>query len=269
MEILEQHYISIDNWAVLFPAQTTFLLSHLHTDHANIPKTFAYPVYASDITGELVKHPMIHPILKPTQWYRTHQYHIPFQVCKTMHTAESIGFYFPTLSVLYMGDATESVIPQIPRPLSVIYDGLYEHIQTPVPTTVQSCTLIQKTLKEECPVLQLVHHGILSFIAVSCRTLFRLHPSTPVLIQRAARYLQLVDDTSPYLLVGRSYTGGQRIVPSSYWFMRDASIDNSLVHRDGEKLRVFCTLHALSSDIARWKMDNPYAHFEPLETTPV
>jgi hypothetical protein len=269
MDVLESHYISIDSWSVLFPEETTFLLSHLHTDHANIPKSFTFPVYASEVTGHLISTHSIRPVLVPNEWYRTHIHHIPFQVHKTMHTVESIGFYFPSLSVLYMGDATQSIIESIPRPLTVIYDGLYEHLRQAVPTIAQSCTHIQKTLKDRCPVLQIVHHGILSFIAVSCHTMFRLHGSLPILVQKAARFLNLVDDKSPYLLVGKSYVDGPRIVPSSYWFMRTPSISMFSVHQDGDKLRIFCNLHASSQDIRKWKAMHTYAYFETLVTNPV
>jgi hypothetical protein len=279
MEILERHSIAIDCWSVLFPSSTTFLLSHLHTDHADIPKSFKYPVYASEVTGILCDSSnsndknttsnAIRAILKPGCWYRTHQYHIPFKVYDTMHTVESIGFYFPSLSVLYMGDSVESIIPVVHRPLSVIYDGLYEGMHQNIPTPAQACTCIRQTLEVHCPVLQLVHHGILSFISSSCHTLFRLHSSAPLLVRKTALFLGIVDDTSPYMIVGRDYTDGPRIVPSSYWFMRDPSIDPFVTHVDGDKFRVFCSLHAHSHDIAHWKRTSPYAHFEALATTPV
>ena len=269
MEILQRHHIAIDSWSVLFPEKTTFLLSHLHTDHADIPKSFIYPVYASEVTHHLVSHRAIRASLQPGCWYRSHKYHIPFRVCKTMHTLESIGFYFPSLSVLYMGDAANSIIPRVHRPLSIIYDGLYEHIDRIVPTPVQSCALIRKTLAERCTVLRLVHHGILSFIASSCQTMFRLHPSTPPLVQKAAIYLKMVDETSPYMLVGRSYTMGPHITLSSYWFMRKPRIDPFKLHIDGDQLRIFCSLHAIASDISCWKKSHPYAHFEVLPTRPI
>lgn len=266
MEILERHHIAIDSWSVLYPGETTFLLSHLHTDHADIPKTFAFPVYASEATGVFQVHTRIRAVLKLDGWYRTHKYQIPFRVQKTMHTAESIGFYFPSLAVLYMGDATESIIPAVHRPLTIVYDGLYEQNKMLLPTVSQSCLMIRQTLEDSCPTLQIVHHGILSFIAESCRILFRLHASVPSLVRTAAIHLQLVDEGSPYMLVGRSYTDGPHIVPSSYWFMREPYMDAFTVHAIGNKFRVFCTLHALANDIADWKAKSPYAQFEPLQT---
>ena len=273
MEILERNYIAIDCWSVLYPENTTFLLSHLHTDHADIPKAFQFPVYTSEVAGILLcdssnSTAVVRAILKHGCWYRTHKYHIPFKVCDTMHTVESVGFYFPTLNVIYMGDSTESIIPLVHRPLSVIYDGLYESIKHDVPTAAQACVRIRQTL-EECPVLQVVHHGILSFIASSCRTTFRLHSSAPLLVRKTAVFLGIVDDMSPFLIVGRTYTESPRIVPSSYWFMRDPLLDPFVVHVDGEKFRVFCTLHATSHEITRWKQASPYAHFEVLSTSDV
>jgi hypothetical protein len=247
---------------------TTFLLSHVHTDHANIPKSFKQVVYASIATKTLINHPAVQSTLLPGQWYRTNQTQIPFQVVDTMHTVDSIGFYFPTLSVLYLGDGIEPVIPDN-RPLTVIYDALYEHVDRPTPSISQSCALIQSTLSTKCHVLQVVHHGILSFIARCHPTRFRLHSSLPLLVQNTAHYLDMVDEKSPYLLVGRSYTMTQRIVPSSYWFVRDDSVDTYSVQTDGDKLRIFCSLHALGRDVAAWHVQYPFVHFEALETNAV
>jgi hypothetical protein len=187
-----------------------------------------------------------------------------------MHTIESIGFYFPTLEVVYIGDSVSPVIPVIHKPLTVIYDGLYEHIDCDAPTPKESCSIIQSAMiAYSCPVLQLVHHGILSFLH-SCRTRFRLDPSVPPLLQKTAIYLGLVDEKSPYLLVGRLYTDTARVIPSSYWFMRQLPhIDLFEPHLDGNNIRVFCTLHALARDTKRWKESNPYVHFELLSTNPI
>ena len=276
METLERHCIAIDTWSVLVPSETTFLLSHLHTDHASMPKRFRYPVYASVVTGALLlgadRHAMLQPVLEPGRWYRTHHHHIPFRVCSTLHTLESIGFYFPTLCVLYMGDCTRSIIPAVERPLSIIYDGLYEQVAYPLPTIEHACTTIKKTLSTRCPVLQLVHHGILSFISTHCHMRFRLHASVSRLVERAATHLDIIDPSSPYLLVGRTYEedAGDRIVPSSFWFMRKGTpVDPFVPHVDGPKIRVFCTLHATATDIAGWRTTNPHAHFEPLVTRPM
>lgn len=274
METLEKHFIAIDTWSVLFPSETTFLLSHMHTDHASIPRRFQSPVYASVRTGVLLRsherHDMIRTVLEPGHWYRTNHHHIPFRVCSTVHTFESIGFYFPTLSVLYMGDCTHSIIPDDIQSLSIIYDGLYETVEYPLPTIEHACATIKETLSTRCPVLQLVHHGILSFLSTHCHMTFRLHASAPLLVQRAAQHLGIIDPRSPYLLVGRTYDTGDRIVPSSFWFMRKGTPVNPFVaHVDGPKIRVFCTLHATAADIAGWRAAHPHAHFEPLVTRPL
>jgi hypothetical protein len=268
MEILERHHVRIDTFMALRPADTTFLVSHLHTDHAKIPKRFAYAVYASELAGVLSTHPALRPILRPGQWYRTHRFHVPFQVLATRHTLESIGFYFPTVCVLYMGDCTESIIPPVPRPLTVIYDGLYEAVDRPLPSLAQTCALVRQTLAI-CPRLQLVHHGILTFIADSCATRFRLHASVPPMVRQTATQLQMLDDASPYLLVGRNYTDERRIVLSSYWFMRDPERDPFVAHDCESLVRIFCTLHARAVDIRAWRAAAPYAHFETLVTNAV
>jgi hypothetical protein len=268
MDILEKNLVAIDMWSPLFPARTTFLLSHVHTDHANIPQRFVHTVYASETTQTLLDHPAVQSVLVPGCWYRTHLYHHPFKVVDTMHTMDSIGFYFPTLSVLYLGDGIVPIIPHN-QSLTVVYDALYEGFTRAAPSAAQSCVLIRETLQTKCPVLQVVHHGILSFIAQSCRTTFRLHASVPRLVRKAAEYLGLVDAASPYLLVGRAYTDTVRIVPSSYWFIRKPLIDLHVIHEDGDRLRVFCTLHALGRDISQWHTDYPYICFEALETNAV
>jgi hypothetical protein len=118
-------------------------------------------------------------------------------------------------------------------------------------------------------VLQLVHHGILSFLG-TCPTRFRLHCSVSSLVRKTAELLQLVDHESPYLLVGRTYTATPRVVPSSYWFLRQSPpVNISEVHVDGDRIRVFCTLHALGGDPRRWKSANPSMYFEVLPTNVV
>jgi hypothetical protein len=266
MNILDRSYISIDAWNPLFPDQTTFLLTHLHTDHFSIPKKFKYPVYASTPTKYLTEDdPRLQCILEPNKWYRTPVHQVPFQVIKTNHTVESIGFFFPTLAVLYLGDGIDGIIPPF-TPLTIVYDGLYEDVILDSPSPVQSCALITDLLQTtECNVLQLVHHGILSFL-VHCGTRFRLHSSTPLLVRRAAKFMNMVDANSPYMIVGRTYEG-ECILHSSNWFMRDTSRNAFQSHRVGNKVRVFCSLHAMSKDVIRWKTRYPFMNFETLLTT--
>ena len=265
MNILETNFISIDSWSPLVPEKTTFLLTHVHTDHADIPKTFAFPVYSSVTSGHLMEHRMLDPCLVPGRWYQTHLYHIPFRVVDTVHCVDSIGFLFPTLSIMFIGDGTVPTFP-LHTPLTVIYDDLYEHIDRDVPSQRDSCTLIRRTLESTCPVLQVVHHGILSFFVQSCGMKFRLHSSLPVLVQKTALFMELEDTESPYLLVGRTYTDTQRIVPSSQWFMYQSS-EKVLYHDvipDGDKLRVFCNMHALGVQVRQWRHTYPYIHFVPM-----
>ena len=268
MQTLERNYIAIDTWAVLYPAETTFLLTHVHTDHANIPKGFRHLIYASTQTESLFDHRAVRPILLPEHWYDTHHPNIPFKVVKTFHTIDSIGFLFPTLAVLFIGDGLVPSWPMVHRPLTIIYDGLYEHVHLPSPTVTQTCQQIQAAL-QQTPVLQLVHHGILSFLE-SCRTKFRMHHTLSPLVRKTAELLQLVDHESPYVLVGRTYTLTPRVVPSSYWFTRQhPPVDLFVTHVDGDLRRVFCSLHALGSDTRRWKAALPSVHFEVLPTAHV
>lgn len=275
MEALERNHISIDTWAPLFPEKTTFLLTHVHTDHANIPKKFTHPVYTSYQTRCIWHHPALQCVLHPGQWYRTRYTCIPFLVLSTEHTFESIGFLFPTLHILYMGDCMCSIIPSIPRNLIVVYDGLYEHVTTLFPTMQESCCLIKQALDTTCPVIQIVHHGILSALSSHCKLTFRIDTaSVPDIVQKAADALHMVNKNSPYLLVGRMYTNGPRIIPSSYWFMyknREKVVrDPFKIHSDGaDILRVFCCLHTRSQDIKSWKQMHPYALFEKMSSNRV
>ena len=265
METLERHHIAIDAYRPLFPDETTFLLTHLHADHANIPAGFTGVVYASVATGALASIPQVRAILEPGGWYRTHRHHLPFRVVDTAHTPESIGFFFPTLAVLYVGDGT---VPSFPlyRSLTVVYDGLHEAFERPVPTMRESCALILRALRTTCPILQATHHGILGFLKSSCGISFRLHASLPPLVRRTARYLDMVDDQSEFTLVGRSYAATERVVPSSFSFLEDDGIDAFAAYADGDKIRVFCSLHASSRDIQAWRRDYPFILFEPMKS---
>lgn len=215
----------------------------------------------------MTEHDHIEAILYPGHWYKTHVHRIPFQVIRVNHTVESVGFYFPTLSIFFIGDGTTMDIP-IDRPLIVVYDGLYEDMDMDVPSVETSCDMLSRTLNK-CPVVKMVHHGILSFIGSRCKLSFRLHDSVSDLVRGTAHYLDMVDTKSPFLMVGRGYTERSHIVPSTNWFMVNPDKDPFQVQYDGRNVRVFCCLHATSLDITEWKRRAPLAYFEPLCTKPL
>ena len=265
MYLLEMNDIAIDNWISLFPEKTTFLLTHVHTDHAHIPKHFQYSVYTSTVSARLYEHKALVPILEPYTWYTTNGRGLPFQVFNTNHSVESIGFYFPTLDLMYIGDGIDHIAP-LYAPMFIIYDNVYEHIDKETMTKTQTCALLHHILTRICHIVTVVHHGILSYLS-HCTTLkFRIHASVTDTVRRAAEYLGMIDDTSMFTMVGRSYDESMRIVPSSLWFMiRDDRLCTT-VYTDNNKIRIFCPLHALKCDIQKLINKYPYAYMEPMLT---
>lgn len=271
MDRLEEQYISIDHWNPLFPEKTTFLLTHLHSDHVRkVPRRFRHTIYTSHLVEKLwteQRPSCIQTVLAPGQWYKTLTNEVPFRVLSLQdHTIESIGFLFPTLSLLYVGDSLHLPFTNLnPRSsLHVLYDGLFDHVRFQTPTPHESCKMIYKLLHTTCPYLRLVHHGILSFLK-SCHVRFALHNTIPPLIENIVRYLDMYDVNSPFVLVGRSFKG-TCIVPSSNWFLLHPDRDVHSVIPDGKYHRVFCTLHATNVHVEEWTRQLPYSCFEPISS---
>jgi hypothetical protein len=273
MDILERNYISIDRWNPMFPEQTTFLLTHLHTDHLSIPRTFQYHIYTSTIVTTIwdAKPLCVMAVLEPGQWYYTCTTNIPFQIVPVDHTLESIGFFFPSLSVVYMGDGLDPIVlaSHPHRPLSFVYDGLYEHITLRVPPPEEACRTIKHLLEtSSCQTLRIVHHGILSFLR-TCGTTFRLDTdSLSTIAQKVAINLDMQNEDSPYTLVGRSYPADQpSIIPTSNWFFTTYHNNSTSIPTyvyDGIRIRVFCTLHVMGERVRTWRDMYPMVHFEPM-----
>lgn len=272
MEVLERNHVAIDTWHVLEPDKTTFFLTHLHGDHAHFPRDFTHRVYASHVVAHLADHVCLRPTLVPGCWYEADVTHIAFQVLPVQHAPESIGLYFPSLQVVYMGDGIASSLPP-ERPLTVVYDDTLVRYRRTAPTPRESCALIRATL-QRCPTLQVVHHAIL-YALFQCShdaakpLRFRIDPGLPALVQRTARYLRMEDERSEFLLVGRKSAVAPRIVPSLAWFALDEARDPFVVHADGDRLRIFCCLHALPRDLRRLEQTYNWAYFEPLGVTPL
>ena len=267
MDKLDEHYISIDNWNPLYPEKTTFLLTHLHMDHVQkIHVRFPYTIYTSRTVSELWtrdRPECVQPTLVPNQWYKTGTKHVPFRVIQLNHTIESIGFLFPTLHILYLGDSLEIPSGTMDRRASVriLYDGIFESIRIPVPTPQQSCRRIYEVLRTNCSVLRLVHHGILSFLR-TCNIRFTLDETVSDLVRNTVLFLDMYDANSPYTLVGPSFRG-VCIVPSSNWFLVHHMNTNDVIS-DGNYIRIFCTMHATDTHVQEWKRDFPYSSFQSI-----
>jgi hypothetical protein len=267
MDLLTEHYISIDKWNPLFPDKTTFLLTHLHSDHVNIPTQFEFVIYTSQVVEAIweEKPPCVHASLIPGRWYKTFTSQIPFRVLQLNHTVESIGFLFPTLSILYLGDSLD-MPPDIDhrQSLHVIYDGIFEHIRMRTPTPDQSCQLIHTILGTYCQKLKLVHHGILSFLQ-TCGAQFSLHDTISPMIKEIVILLNMYRASSPFMLVGSAYKG-ECIVPSSNWFFTKGKhvADIEDVASDGLYHRVFCTLHATGEHVQEWRTRFTHCFFSTI-----
>lgn len=245
----------------------THLLTHLHTDHARIPKTFRSEIWST--TPELVHelHPQVKTrLLVPGQWYWTYN-GVPYRVLRTDHAPWSCGFYFPTLHILHLGDGqmTKQLCASVPchynqvAPLYILYDGLLQDY--PLPVTNVPCDVLCYALWHFRTV-RCVHYGILATLQQCVPSLtFRLDTTVGPTVCAAAHALKMVDDSSLFLLVGSSSSNNSttrvELVPSTMWFYRRSKlglhVDPSRIYQDGRLRRVFVNGHATQAQVEQWK----------------
>jgi hypothetical protein len=202
---------------------------------------------------------------------------IPIYVFQTDHAPESIGFVFPTLGVIYVGDApmaTHNIdmtyllshftsCPTL-HPLHMIYDNLYEQERRfpNFPTRDNSCTLIRKLLNV-CPNIHFVHHGLMAFVTSSCPITFVVDASlTSEVTLKTVAALNLTCSDSKYRLVGRDFQE-DHIVVSSMWFIHKQQ-DPRKIYRDGHRWRVFCSMHASREEVQEIKKLHPHLRYFPV-----
>jgi hypothetical protein len=277
---LADHLIFIDEWHSEYPKKSTFLLSHFHTDHLILPKRFKCPVLAS-IHGKFLvpkNHwSQVRTTLVPGTTFQSKS-NVPIFIFQTDHAPESIGFLFPTLGVIYVGDAPMGPdnldlnkllrrFDQCPvRPLQIVYDNLYEQeTRWPkFPPRDESCRQIRKLLRVY-PNIHFAHHGLLAFVTQNCPLKLKLDVSVKSEVTRnAMEALDLEDDTSSYRLVGRNFSEDYILV-SSLWFMHTGN-NPAILYRDSERkcLRVFCSMHASRQEILDVKRQFSHLEFHPV-----
>lgn len=270
-DVLSQVRIFIDTFKLRRTG--TFLLTHLHTDHAQIPARFRCKVWTT--TPNLLEklHPNVRVrTMKYDEWYRSSS-GVPFRVIPTTHAPWSCGFYFPTLHLLHLGDGTLNTLPMIPEstvPLHIVYDGLLEAYH--LPSRNIACDALYDAIRSY-PTIKCVHYGIVSILRHCVPLLkFRLDPSLDQISALVAQEMDIVDVTSPYLLVGSSHTTATILVPSMMWFYRCArdglDIDPDHVYEDGRYRRVFVNTHATKYQIERLKNQFATYTFSPVRTRP-
>lgn len=277
---LELAGVAIDTCHALYPTETTFLLTHLHSDHIHIPKQFAHTILASTYVQQILptNHAyanIIHPCLLPWQTYWTKRKH-RYIVVPVEHSPESIGFLFPELRVLYIGDGSLSDVTcdqlaskYAPWPLYIFHDMLlYNESNSQLPNRVVSETLLRSAVQLYCGAVRLVHHGMLSLFngQRSPPLRFRIHGSLSTLCRNTARWMGLEDPDSPLLLVGENYDK-PHITLSVLWFVYHHR-DGYMVQSDGNgHWRVCYNHHATRDDIARILVRWPGSMLVPIETT--
>lgn len=259
----EVHGICID----LFGAATyadleepTFLLTHMHSDHMNIPQHFPHVIHT------LIPLGMIVPLFKNVRFIQCTEHQLyksattTFQLFRTHHTAYSCGILFPGERVLYIGDGrmcdvflgqTERLFRTYPSVTAwtIVYDPIFEDF--PFLQTVSPCALLTHVLTTRLPVLKCVHHGILFFLSQCSSLTFRPDRTLPALTKTILASLDLLDENSTLLLVGRNYTG-KHVVASAMWHVI-YRMDPRCIYQAGGCYRVFLSCHALPYEIRKWK----------------
>ena len=277
VEWLEERGVYIDSFRTTRDHKTaTYLLSHYHTDHHRVPKQFSSAIHCHYALAPLLATTTrSYVFLVPGDTYRTvdgSTHYIPIAV---EHSFESLGFWFPEWNVLFIGDGFlgPSVLGDAAAwnrlPLTVLYDDLMEPIQN-CPMKTQCQRLVRTFEIHGTRALATAHHGILYYVSL-CRPDIRwqLHGTVDERTRRWVEILGLEDPYSTYLLVGRACTDRVCIYPSSGWFIRNPEHDKRTPHVDGNKIRIFCSLHATGDDIRQWKETFSNWCFQPLSHRPL
>jgi hypothetical protein len=273
VSILQLNHIFIDCWKRRgTDVIGDYFLTHFHTDHDTIPRTFPHPVWTS--YPALLDDRVRTCRLQSDVLAHTLRSTIPFIPFQMHHTFESIGLWFPTLYVLYLGDGRMSdqllhrFQQQLQVPHTIVYDALMEN-EAPYLFPSDTCSLLTTQLSV-CPALQCVHHGILQYLYRCKQIRWRMHSSVNNITQHWLRRKSMYDPDSPFLLVGFPCTDEiVRVVPSLLWFVIHPEKNPSEVHLDGLRYRIFCSMHASHTEITTWKAALPACTFEPLPTRPL
>ena len=259
----EVHGICIDLFGAASYADLkhpTFVLTHMHSDHMNIPQKFPHPIYT------LIPRHIIGPLYTNVHFIECTEHHVyqgattSFQLFRTQHTAHSCGIFFPEEHVLYIGDGkmcdaflgqTERMFRAYPPaiPWTIVYDPIFEDF--PFLSTVSPCSLLTHALTTLHPVLKCVHHGILFFISQCSSLKFRADSTLSALTTTILASLGLLDANSAFLLVGRKYKG-EHVVASAMWHVI-YEMDPRCIYQTGECYHVFLSCHAIPSEINKWK----------------
>ena len=286
MECLNQHDIYIDRFPVgdHTNSYSTFLLTHLHTDHFYIPDQFCGQLCTTSpisiVTMFLPNDCCSVRLLVYNNSYTTKK-GINFQPFRTRHTPYSCGFIFPSLNIIYFGDGrlTQSMHQYMPLTTdisyTILYDGLFENkvIYGHEDHSILSHILLSPTLTDTYFAIRCVHYGILSYIKYCTQDFnirFRIdYASVPLMIQKFIHHIDLYDANSKFIIIGPTKSYTHYILPSAMWFYIYHK-DVSIYHQDNNILRVFASCHALPSQIKEWKEKYNNVHkFHPIVTRPL
>jgi hypothetical protein len=258
----EDHGVVIDVFTKQPRPAMTFILTHMHSDHMSISQRFSHPIYT--LIPLRILQPLYPAVLfiqcVENQRYGTRDGSTYFSLFRTQHTAYSCGILFPR--VLYLGDGRmDRTLLETLRgtTLTIVYDPIFE--EYPFLETVSPCRLLASALAQ-VPVLKCVHHGILYFLSLCSSLVFRPDASLPPLTRIVLEDLGLLDEHSPYTLVGRSFSG-PHVVASAMWHVIH-ELDPRCIFKAKGAYRVFLSCHAGPGQIKEWKTQLPGCTFERL-----
>jgi hypothetical protein len=263
----EEHGVVIDLFTKQGRSAVTFILTHMHSDHMSLSQSFSYPIYTL-IPLRIIQpqYPSIKFIVcVEHEQYETQDGSTRFSLFRTQHTPYSCGLLFPRQQILYLGDGQmdrmllQEVRTYPGRSWTIVYDPIFEDY--PYLETVSPCRLLFTAL-EQVPVLKCVHHGILHFLSLCSSLTFRADASLPKLTRLVLEDLGLLNENSPYTLVGRSYSD-EHVVASALWHVI-YKLDPRCIYLSRGAYRVFLSCHAGPAEIKEWKTQLPHVSFERL-----
>jgi hypothetical protein len=258
---LLKHGIHVDNFQFdSIEKVNLFLLTHGHSDHSKSSlKRFKPMVYCSYLTSLLINHkPVIY--LVPNQWYEVNKIH--FYVFETVHCPGGLGFFFPDLGILHLGDSRISpsllTLFKELKPQIILYDNTHSYYKGMFPSIETSSMLLNSVIKEELeekkkPTIRLCvpHIGALLLLhLLHLKVKPEIDSLKPhVLIMLEA--LKLRDDKSPVIIVGMK-ADNIEIMPSSQYFVINKLDPNHIVFDKAKNnlIRLFASFHAGFSEIS-------------------
>lgn len=96
--------VIIDNFVQRqYDQNALYLLTHDHTDSADVPKSWKHPILTTPVVANIVNHPAVHGVFQElNRWYLLDNVRV--FVFPTEHCCGSVGFFIKETQHMFLGD---------------------------------------------------------------------------------------------------------------------------------------------------------------------